>query len=72
MTQWINYDVKLYVLMVSPEYPPIAGGVGRYTANLIRMPIRDFAGLLFMHNLETRVDSHMLSGQQRRYIQENR
>jgi glycosyltransferase involved in cell wall biosynthesis len=23
------------VLMVSPEYPPISGGVGRYTSNLV-------------------------------------
>jgi len=36
MTQRITYDGKLYVLMVSPEYPPMAGGVGRYTANLTR------------------------------------
>ena len=36
MTQRIIYDSKLYVLMVSPEYPPMAGGVGRYTANLTR------------------------------------
>jgi len=114
MTQRIIYDSKLYVLMVSPEYPPMAGGVGRYTANLTRAlrqsgikvdvvcnemgkgdfngispsnqynsevlldivnktkpelvhvqyehglygssldPIRDFAGLLFTHNPETR------------------
>jgi len=112
MTQRIIYDSKLYVLMVSPEYPPMAG-VGRYTANLTRSlrqsgikvdvvcnemgkgdfngispnqynsevlldivnktkpdlvhvqyehgldglslhPIRDFAGLLFTHNPETR------------------
>jgi glycosyltransferase involved in cell wall biosynthesis len=24
------------VLMVSPEYPPISGGVGRYTSNLVK------------------------------------
>ena len=113
MTQRIIYDSKLYVLMVSPEYPPMVG-VGRYTANLTRSlrqsgikvdvvcnemgkgdfngispsnqynsevlldivnktkpelvhvqyehgldglslhPIRDFAGLLFTHNPETR------------------
>ena len=46
MTQRIIYDGKLYVLMVSPEYPPMAGGVGRYTA--------DFVGLLFTHNPEIR------------------
>ena len=26
---------KLRILMVSPEYPPINGGVGRYTYNLV-------------------------------------
>jgi hypothetical protein len=27
---------KIRILMVSPEYPPINGGVGRYTYNLVR------------------------------------
>jgi hypothetical protein len=27
---------KLRILMVSPEYPPINGGVGRYTYNLVQ------------------------------------
>lgn len=26
---------KIRILMVSPEYPPINGGVGRYTHNLV-------------------------------------
>jgi hypothetical protein len=27
---------KLRILMVLPEYPPINGGVGRYTYNLVK------------------------------------
>lgn len=34
MTQGIIHDSKLHVLMVSTEYPPMVGGVGRYAANL--------------------------------------
>ena len=30
----VNYPRSLKVLMVSTEYPPMMGGVGRYTANL--------------------------------------
>ena len=32
----LNHTTLLKILMVSTEYPPINGGVGRYTANLTR------------------------------------
>jgi hypothetical protein len=34
---WLKLSSKnLRILMVSPEYPPINGGVGRYTYNLVQ------------------------------------
>jgi len=35
MSSSILSSENLRILMVSPEYPPINGGVGRYTYNLV-------------------------------------
>lgn len=32
----LSSQEKLRILMISPEYPPINGGVGRYTYNLVK------------------------------------